>query len=360
MKFKLEPKEKRALTIALIIGLVFGAYFLRHFFSTIVVAGILSYLFFPLREHIAKKTKKEGMATLFTMLLAFLCIIIPIIIIIGLTVLQINSLLNSIPQVQTSDITSWGHTINQYINNFLNLLPGDYSSNLASITSALQNLAKTAAQFVLDIIINSLGSIPRLFTNLILFIFVFAAFLTHGDDLIAMARKINPLGHKISDLYLQKMGDMTKATVKGQFIIAFCQGLIGAISLYIVGWHNVFFFMLLILSALSVIPLGSGIVTIPIGIIMILLGDYWQGAFVIFTHLVTVTNIDNFLRARLVPKGTRINPALMMLAVFSGIAMFGFIGIVIGPVVMILILSTIQVYLAVVAEAESKQIKGKA
>ena len=358
MNITLQQKEKRALTIVLIFGLVFGAYFLRHFFSIIVVSGILAYLFYPLRQRIAEKTDKPGMATMFTMIIAFLCIIIPIIVIVIFTVLQINSLLRSLPQVQTSDITTIGQTINQYINNLLHMLPGDYTSNLNSITAALQNFAKTAAQGFLDFIIASVGSLPRMFTDLILFIFVFAGLLTHGEYLIGMASKINPLGHKIGDLYLEKMGEMTKATVKGQFIIAFCQGLIGALSLYLVGWQDVFFFMLLILSALSVIPLGSGIITIPIGIIMILLGDYWQGAFIIFTHVVIVTNIDNFLRARLVPKGSRLNPALMMLAVFSGIAMFGFIGIVIGPVIMILILSTIEVYLATVAkEGDRKTIK---
>jgi len=60
-----------------------------------------------------------------------------------------------------------------------------------------------------------------------------------------------------------------------------------------------------------------------------------------------VTNIDNFLRPILVPRTARLDSALMLLAVFSGIAMFGAWGIVIGPVLMIVIVTTISVYLAV-------------
>jgi hypothetical protein len=60
-----------------------------------------------------------------------------------------------------------------------------------------------------------------------------------------------------------------------------------------------------------------------------------------------VTNIDNFLRPILVPRAARLDSALMLLAVFSGIAMFGAWGIVIGPVLMIVIVTTISVYLAV-------------
>jgi predicted PurR-regulated permease PerM len=68
---------------------------------------------------------------------------------------------------------------------------------------------------------------------------------------------------------------------------------------------------------------------------------------VILFHVIVVTNIDNFLRPILVPKQARLDAALMLLAVFAGIAMFGAWGIVIGPVLMIVIVTTISVYLAV-------------
>jgi predicted PurR-regulated permease PerM len=103
----------------------------------------------------------------------------------------------------------------------------------------------------------------------------------------------------------------------------------------------------IVLTALSVIPLGGGIITIPFGIGMILFGNVIGGLFVVVFHLVAVTNIDNFLRPILVPREARLDPALMLLAVFAGIAMFGFWGIVIGPVLMIVIVTTISVYLAV-------------
>ena len=60
-----------------------------------------------------------------------------------------------------------------------------------------------------------------------------------------------------------------------------------------------------------------------------------------------VTNIDNVLRPILVPRAARLDSALMLLAVFAGITMFGFWGIIIGPVLMIVIVTTISVYLAV-------------
>jgi len=158
---------------------------------------------------------------------------------------------------------------------------------------------------------------------------------------------MNPLGEEATDLYLAKMGAMVKGTVKGQFIIALIQGTLGATSIYIAGFHEAFFVFAILLIALSVIPLGSGIVTIPFGIGMMLFGHVAGGAFVVLFHLIGITNVDNFLRPILVPREARLDPALMLLSVFSGIAMFGFFGIILGPVLMIMIVTTIAVYLAV-------------
>src|SRR6201998_705940 len=88
---------------------------------------------------------------------------------------------------------------------------------------------------------------------------------------------------------------------------------------------------------------------------MIFYGNIFGGAFVVLWHLLVVTNIDNFLRPILVPRDARLTSALLLLSVFAGIAMFGPWGIVIGPVLMILIITTIDVYLAVYKGVELEE-----
>ncbi len=93
--------------------------------------------------------------------------------------------------------------------------------------------------------------------------------------------RLNPLGEEVTDLYLAKMAAMVRGTVQGQFVIAVAQGVAGAISVYIAGFHDGFFIFAILLSALSVIPLGGGIVTIPFGIGMALFGNIGGGIFVV-------------------------------------------------------------------------------
>ena len=145
---------------------------------------------------------------------------------------------------------------------------------------------------------------------------------------------------------------MTKAMVRGQFLIATAQGFTNASLIYLAGLHEAFFFLLLILVALSFIPLGGGILAIPIGVVMILTGNFIGGIIVIAGHLLIVTNIDNVLRPHLVPPEAKLDSALMILSVFSGIALLGFLGIIVGPVIMITIVTTIRVYLEVYRNIE--------
>lgn len=198
-------------------------------------------------------------------------------------------------------------------------------------------------------------AIVGVITSAIIFVYVFVALLVNREKLRTLIGQLNPLGEDVTDLYLQKMGSMVRGTVNGQFVIAACQGVAGAASIYIAGFHHGFFIFAIVLTALSIIPLGGGIVTIPFGIGMIFYGNIAGGIFVLLWHLLVVTNIDNVLRPILVPRDARLNSALMLLSVFAGITMFGPWGIIIGPVLMILIVTTIDVYLAVYKGVELEQ-----
>ena len=223
----------------------------------------------------------------------------------------------------------------------------DVTVTAESLRRWMATVAQNVGEWLLQFLQTAAGSVFAGVTASIIFLYVFVSLLVNREQVRTLIRRLNPLGEEVTDLYLAKMGAMVRGTVKGQFVIALCQGVAGAISIYIAGFHDGFFIFAILLTALSVIPLGGGIVTIPFGIGMILFGNVFGGLFVILFHIFAVTNIDNFLRPILVPREARLDPALMLLAVFSGIALFGFWGIIIGPVLMIVIVTTISVYLAV-------------
>jgi predicted PurR-regulated permease PerM len=348
MKTEFTLTQKRALAVATVIAVLSGAYFLRQYFILIVVAAVVAFLFGPLYNRLNKRMG-TGLSATLTLLAAFASVIVPIGLIVLIAVVQITEMVKSVADwVEKTDMSTLGDKTLKFVNELLARVPfADVTVTPDMLRKGMTTVAQNGGQWLLHTLQGAAGGLIGGITAAILFIYVFISLLTNKEAVQRLIRQLNPLGEEVTDLYLVKMGAMVNGTVRGQFIIAVCQGVAGAISIYIAGFHDGFFIFAILLSALSVIPLGSGIISIPFGIGMMLFGNVFGGIFVILFHVIVVTNIDNILRPILVPREARLDSALMLLSVFAGIAMFGAFGIVIGPVLMIVIVTTISVYLAV-------------
>jgi predicted PurR-regulated permease PerM len=340
--------QKRALAVVTLIACTFGAYFLRDFFVLIVVAAVGAYLFTPLFKWFNRRLG-TGLSATCTLMSALAAVIVPIGLLVVLAIVQISRMVDSVAGwVKTTDPSALGDKVLHIVNDAAARVPFLHITITSEmLRKAMVSGAQNVGQWLLHFLQGAAGGIAVAVTYAIIFLYVFLALLVHQDKVLTLVGQINPLGDEVTELYLKKTGAMVRGTVFGQFVIALCQGVAGAASIYVAGFHHGFFIFAILLTALSIIPLGGGIVTIPFGIGMIFYGNIFGGAFVVLWHLLFVTNIDNFLRPVLVPRDARLNSALMLLAVFAGIAMFGPWGIVIGPVLMILIATTIDVYLAV-------------
>ena len=341
--------QKRALAVAVVVALAFGAYFLRGYFMLVVVATVAAYLFNPLFNWFLTRFNR-GLSVTFTLLAAIFAVIVPLSLLILLAVVQISSMVRSVSDwVSHTDLNSLGDQALKWTNDAVDKVPflGDVQVTPQLLQEKMSTVAQGAGEYALGVLQGAAGGLAGGLTAAVLFIYVFISLLSNRERVQTLIRQLNPLGEDVTDLYLEKMGAMVRGAVFGQFVIALAQGLAGAVSIYLAGFHDGFFIFAILLTALSVIPLGGGIVSIPFGIGMILFGNVFGGIFVIAWHLIVVTNIDNVLRPILIPRAARLDSALMLLAVFAGITMFGFMGIIIGPVLMIVIVTTVSVYLAV-------------
>lgn len=343
----LNRNQQRALIIAAVIALLAGFYLVKGFFLTIAISLLMAVIFHPVYKRLNRRFKSPGAAASLTLLIAMLAVVIPLIIITIITVGQVSHLINQLNHAygNTFSVTDASNHLLNSINRLLDsITQGSYQITATQLHDWLTKAASSLANGLLDIIKSSFSGMASLITELILFVYIFTSFLTHSSDLVSIFKKLNPLGDDISSLYVSRTAAMIKGSIGGQFVIAFAQGVTEAGVLYIAGLHY-FAFFAMILTALSIIPLGGGILAIPIGIIQILVGNVWQGVFILLMHFLVITNIDNVLRPKLVPASVRMNSALMMLAVFGGIGLFGFLGIFIGPVIMILVITTLQTYI---------------
>jgi len=343
--------KKHALPIAVILAIIIGILFLQRFFIVIALAAIAAFTFFPVYRLLRRWTKNDVLASWLTALVSIVAVIIPVLLIIYATVHELQQAMSGvINYLSTHDPGDIVESALVETNRFLaNLTNGNASLSIDQIKEAAQTAASYVASNASSWAGSIFGGVSSFITMSIIYLYVFSAFLVNHKRLVAYIRALNPLGDEVSDLYLSRTAAMTKAMVRGQFIIAAIQGIVSAGLLYIAGL-DYFWLAAILLTFLSIIPLGSGIIVIPIGVVLLLMGNIWQGLLLILGHILIISNIDNILRPMLVPKTARLNPALVLLAVFAGLGFFGLLGIVIGPVLMILLVTTIDVY----AEATGK------
>lgn len=266
--------QKRALAILTLIALLFGAYFLRNYFVLIVVAAVGAYLFTPLFKWFTKRFN-TGLSAACTLLSALAAVVVPVGALVGLAIVQIARMVDSVADwVRTTDLSTLGDKILQFVNGLFDRVPFLHITVTAdALRKAMISVAQNVGEWLLHFLRDAAGSLAGVITSAIIFVYVFVALLVNREKLRTLIGQLNPLGEDVTDLYLQKMGSMVRGTVNGQFVIAACQGVAGAASIYIAGFHHGFFIFAIVLTALSIIPLGGGIVTIPFGIGMIFYGN---------------------------------------------------------------------------------------
>jgi predicted PurR-regulated permease PerM len=215
--------------------------------------------------------------------------------------------------------------------------------------SALAQQIRDAASSFIQWAFNVLGQIAGLLSNflfsgviiLVIMMVLLPRFKTPDRDQLTT---IVPFPPNITELYLEKIQLMIMAMFKGTFFLAIVEGLAMGLVLMIAGVPYVFLLTVLAMM-LSMLPMiGVSLIAWPIGILLLLSGQTWQGLFVILAFVLLVANIDTALRPVLVPKGAYLNPALLILSVFGGLSLMGFIGILYGPVIMILLVTSVEVY----------------
>lgn len=153
-----------------------------------------------------------------------------------------------------------------------------------------------------------------------------------------------PLKRANVSLIGDKMRKLIIANAIGIPVVAIGQGVVALIGYFIFGAPSpVLLFALT--AAGSMIPVvGAAIVYIPVCIYMIAVGDTGQGIGLAVYCIVVVGLTDNLLRFTLLKKLENIHPLNTVFGIIMGMNLFGFMGLIFGPILISLTLLLVQVY----------------
>jgi predicted PurR-regulated permease PerM len=169
-------------------------------------------------------------------------------------------------------------------------------------------------------------------------------FLIDGKKALRYIIDLSPLKDKHDKLLIQKFTSISRATIKGTFVVGIIQSVLGGMAFVIAGIPSPVIWTLVMLL-FSVIPMvGTAIIWVPAGVILLAMGYIWQGVFILAFGTFVIATIDNILRPKLVGKDTQMHPLLIFFATLGGIAMFGLPGFVIGPIIISFFVALAEIY----------------
>ena len=153
-----------------------------------------------------------------------------------------------------------------------------------------------------------------------------------------------PLRETEKELVLDKFVSVTRATLRGTLVIGIIQGTLGGLSFWAAGIDGALFWgtMMVVLSVLPVV--GGALVWVPAVIVLAIQGQ-WQSALglTLFNALI-VGSVDNVLRPRLVGRDTEMHDLMILFSTLGGIAAFGPMGFIIGPILAAVFVTSWEIF----------------
>lgn len=315
---------------------------IRQFLMAILLAGIFSAMAQPVFRKITRLLGgRSRISSLLTLVLFSLVVLLPLSGLLGIITAQAVKVGQSAtPWVQRQIAEPAAFTAYlQKIPFYEEMLP--YHEQIIRKAGELANKIST-------FLVNNLSAWAVGTVNFIFMFFVFLYsgyfFLIDGRVLLDRILYYLPLEGREEKRLLDRFTSVTRATLKGTAVIGVLQGGLAGMAFAVAGIEAAVFWGT-VMTVLSIIPaIGSALVWVPAAIILAAGGSYIKAlGLVVFCGLV-VGSLDNLLRPRLVGKDTQMHDLMIFFGTLGGIALFGVIGFLIGPIIAALFVTIWDIY----------------
>lgn len=205
-------------------------------------------------------------------------------------------------------------------------LPEDLGSAVAAAVQA-------AATFIAGKAGALVQNVAGFFFGLFVMLFGLFYFLRDDDAIVEAIRRLLPFAEARRERIITQTHDLVVATIGSTFAVAIVQGALTGLTLGVLGFRAPVFWGVMT-AGFSLLPVfGSGLVWGPAALYLFVTGDYTRGVILVGVGVGVIGMTDNILRPLLLAGRTTMHGLLVFISLLGGMAAFGFIGLVVGPVV---------------------------
>jgi predicted PurR-regulated permease PerM len=344
-----KPQLFTAVFFALFLLLLYQiALMFRPFLFPVLWAGLLAHLTYPLHVRVTSFVRgREIVSAACLTLLVLALVVIPISI--------MGVLLAREASTAEETIRAWIasgalHTLPEQlrtwpvIGGLLQQFKGSALLTPDSLEQGLLSAAAFLSRFFLDQVGDLLKNAFLLVTDFFLMLFALFFLFKDGKQWLASLQEVIPLDVSHKQRIVDRMDQTIRAVVKGIGVTAVVQGLVAGLAY---GVLEVPFPVVLTAVTVILAPLpfgGTALVWGPVVVYFLMAGPLWKALVMLGWGIGVVSMIDQFLRPWLIGQAVQIPVFFLVFSVLGGLALYGLIGLFVGPVLVSLLMTTIQIY----------------
>lgn len=178
--------------------------------------------------------------------------------------------------------------------------------------------------------------------------------LMFRDELKNLVISYIPLGENNLQILGHEGDEMVKSNALGIPLVAFFQGIVALIGFLIVGVPDPLFWFVITAIGAMIPFIGTAIGIIPVTILLYSMNLEWQAIFILIYGFVIVGITDNILRLYILNRLASVHPLITLFGVVVGVPLFGFIGLIFGPLLVSMFLLILKIYKHEYGKTENK------
>ena len=219
-----------------------------------------------------------------------------------------------------------------------------YVTSSGDLESFLLQSSKALSGFVMEQLTGFAKNVFLLGANFLVVIVTLFFFFKDGKRLLAGLYRIIPLEDAHKEKIFSRLDLTITAVVKGMVITAIVQGLLAGLA-YAVLDVPVPVFLMALTILLAPLPFGGTVLIWgPVTAYLFWTGPIWKGIAMLAWGAGAVTTVDNVLRPMLIGQGAKLPVLFIFFSILGGLGAYGLIGLFLGPILLAILLTTIQIY----------------
>lgn len=326
---KLETRTFLAMLVGVSLAFI---WLMKPFFGPIFWAVAIALIFYPVREALSRKMGgRPNIVALLTLLICLVIVVIPVIILVTSLIAEGLGLYQ---KIQSGEIQP-GEYLDKINQSFpaIEAFLAQFNIDFSELRDRAVNAFLGGSQFLARQALGVGQNTFQFFLGLALMVYLAFFLIRDGNKLVELMIRALPLGDERERLLFAKFAEVTRATVKGNLLIAIIQGALGGLIFWILGITGALLWGV-VMAIVSLIPaIGASLVWVPVAIYLAAVGDVVPAIILIAYGAIVIGLADNVLRPIFVGRDTKLPDYIVLLSTLGGIVMFGINGFVMGPLV---------------------------